>query len=588
MTAAIPAGAPAVPAAAATPAAPDTPAPVPAKGVHPLWPILRRFRAELFWVALFGLVSNLLMLTPTLYMIQVFDRVFASNSEYTLAALSFIALVLFLVMGFADWARSRLLVRAGTRFDELAQPLLFGASFDDQLRGRTSQGSQAFSDLTQLRQFLTGNGAFAVVDAPWVFIYAAALYLIHPWLGWLAAFFVLLTLAIALVGNHFVGPRHRSAQQSLLKNHQYLQGKLRNAEAVYAMGMLGHLRARWIELHDRVDDTTREAAHAGHRLQALIKFVQYAQGSLVLALGAVLAIEGDISAGAMIACNALMSNALRPIGLIVQSWRPMLDARAAYARLRVLMERNPPRAAAHAAEQIEGRITLRDLSARAPGRPAPILDGLNAEFGPGEVIAVAGPSGAGKSTLARCLLGLWPDTQEQVLLDGVPLAQWSRQALGRHVGYLPQDIELFDGSIAENIARFAPDMEEQVVTAARRCGIHDMILRLPRGYDTPMGEAGAFLSGGQRQRIGLARAILGDPRIVVLDEPTSNLDDVGEMALLRAVAELKAQRRTVFMIVHQPHLLGVADRLLVLQGGRIAQLAKIQHPAPSAAATPTP
>lgn len=550
----------------------------------PIGRILAGFRRELLWVLLFGFVSNLLMLTPTLYMMQVFDRVFVSYSEYTLAALSALALVLFLVMGFADWARSRLLVRAGTRFDELAQPLVFRAAFDDQLRGRGSQGTQALSDLTLLRQVLTGNALFAVMDMPWMFLYTAALFLIHPWLGWMALVFVLLSLAIALIGNHLVGPRHRQAQKEQLENHQYLQGKLRNAEAVEAMGMMGNLQRRWFVLHDSVNQGTLQAGEATHRLQALIKFVQYTQSSLVLALGAVLAIDGQISAGAMLVCNALLSNALRPIGLVVQSWKPTLDAYAAYGRLRALLDRNPPRPAVIVPTQVEGRITLRGLTATAEGRKTPILDGLNAEFMPGEVIAVVGPSGAGKSTLARCLLGLWPGTEGQVLLDGVPLSQWPRELLGPHIGYLPQDVELFEGSIAENIARFVPDREFAVIDAAQRTGIHDMVLRMPQGYDTGLAEAGGALSGGQRQRIGLARAIVGDPRVVVLDEPTANLDDVGEFALLRAVSDLKARGKTVFLIAHQKHLLTVADRLLVLDRGRIAQLARIQHQAPTGAA----
>lgn len=558
-----------------------------ASGRGPIWAILRRFHRELVWVLVFGFVSNLLMLTPTIYMMQVFDRVFLSMSDYTLAAVSLVALFLFLIMGFSDWARSRMLVRAGTRFDELAQPLVFRAAFDDQLRGRTNNGSQALSDLTLLRQILTGNALFAVVDMPWMVIYTAALFLIHPWLGWLALVFVVISLVIALVGNHLVGPYHRAAQKDQLTNHQYLQGKLRNAEAVEAMGMLGHLRRRWFQLHDRVDHSAMEAGEAGHRVQALIKFVQYAQGTLVLALGAVLAIDGKISAGAMLACNALLGNALRPIGLVVQSWRPMLDAWAAHGRLRQLLERNPLRLADELPAEVRGQITLRGLTARAERREAPILDDLNLDFVAGEVVAIAGPSGAGKSTLARALLGLWPGTDGQVLLDGRPLSEWPREALGPHLGYLPQEVELFEGTIAENIARFMPGREFEVIDAAQRTGIHDMILRMPQGYDTPMAEAGSSLSGGQRQRIGLARAILGDPQVIVLDEPTANLDDVGEIALLRTVIDLKSRGKTVFLIAHQKHLLAAADRLLILERGRIVQFARIQNDAPAGAAKTT-
>ena len=237
---------------------------------------------------------------------------------------------------------------------------------------------------------------------------------------------------------------------------------------------------------------------------------------------------------------------------------------------------------------LKGQISVRGLVAKAPGREEPILKGIDLDFRAGEVVAIAGPSGAGKSTLARCLLGIWPDVEGQVLFDGTPIQDWSREALGPHLGYLPQDIELFDGTIAENIARFEAEQENLVIEAAKRTGIHDMVLRMARGYDTPMGEAGSMMSGGQRQRLGLARAILGDPLVVVLDEPNANLDDVGEAALVRTVADLKARGRTVFMIVHQPHLLKVADRLLVLDNGRVAQFAtiRVDSPAPKETATP--
>lgn len=547
--------------------------------------ILGSFRKELAWVLIFGFFSNLLILTPTIYMLQVFDRVFTSGSQYTLAAVSLLAIVFFLVMGFADWARSRLLVRAGSRFDELAQPEVFRASFDAQLRGARGASTQPIGDLMQLRQFLTGNGVFAFVDTPWVAVYTAVLFLIHPWLGWLAVVFVVLNLVLALVGNRLLVSRHEDAQKAQLDNTTYLAGKLRNAETVQALGMQGHLQRHWIDVHDVAVQRGLHAAEGTHRMQSLIKFMQYTQQSLVLALGALLAIDGQITAGAMIASNALLGNALRPIGTLVASWKPFLDSRAAYRRLEQLLAEHPKRDTSNSPRVVLGQITLRGLQATADKRKDPILKGLDVEFVPGEVVAIAGPSGAGKSTLARCLLGIWPGTAGQVLLDGVPIEQWDRESLGSLLGYLPQDIELFEGTIADNIARFEPDREDAVIQAAQRAGIHDMILRLPKGYDTPMGEAGSMLSGGQRQRIGLARAMLGDPQVVVLDEPNANLDDAGEAALIRAVQDLRSRGKTVFMIVHQKHLLAVADRLLVLDNGRIAQLAKVQQVAPAAPAT---
>ena len=550
---------------------------------QPLRVLLAGFRREVVWIAVFGMFSNLLMLTPTLYMMQVFDRVMMSGSEYTLAALSLLALILFLVMGFAEWARSRLLVRAGVRFDLQAQQQVFRSAFQARLQTGASANPPAMGDLTLLRQFLTGNGVFAAVDTPWVVIYTAVLYLIHPWLGYAAVAFVIVSLVVAILGHRLLSKLQQKVQTAHNDSTAFLTGKLRNGETIEAFGMLGQLRHRWLKIHDAYTETHAQSHEGSHRLQSAVKFIQYAQQSLVLSLGALLAINGMISAGAMLACNALMGNALRPISVLVQSWSQFADAKAAYGRLNRLLTDHPERTGRTDVSQLTGQISLRGVVAGAPGRERPILNGLDLDFRAGEVVAIVGPSGAGKSTLARCLLGIWPTTEGQVLLDGTPINEWSREAIGSYLGYLPQDIDLFDGSIAENIGRFEDGNEAQIIEAAKRAGIHDMILRMPRGYDTPMGEAGSLLSGGQRQRIGLARAIVADPLVVVLDEPNANLDDVGEAALLRAVRDLKARGRTIFMIVHQKHLLQAADRLLVLENGRVAQFGTIkldEAPAP--------
>jgi ATP-binding cassette subfamily C exporter for protease/lipase len=536
---------------------------------------LLRFRHELAWVAVFSFFANVLMLTPTLYMMQIFDRVMASGNDYTLAALTLIMVFFFLTLAFAEWLRSRLLVRAGARFDQALNADVFGSSFEASLNGGARNPTQAFNDLTALRQFLSGNAAFAVMDVPWSIVYIGVLFMLHPWLGWTAVFFGALMMLVAFVGHRLTTPGHAQAQESLVEANAYLQGKLHNAETVHALGMLDNLRRHWLALHERHMKLHERAQERAHRVQSLTKYVQYTQQSLMLAMGGLLAVQGHISVGAMIVCNSLMGNALRPVGVVVAAWRQFIETRQSYARLETLLNEHPQRAATHAGETVEGRIALQGLVATAPGRQAPILHGLDAEFQAGEVVAIVGPSGAGKSTLARCIVGIWPHTSGRVLLDGHPIEAWSREALGPHVGYLPQDIEMFDGTIAENIARFGQVPPERIVEAATRTGIHDMILRLPKGYDTQMGEAGGLLSGGQRQRIGLARAILGDPELVVLDEPNANLDDAGEAALARTVRELKARGRTVFMIVHQQHLLAVADRVLVLEAGRITRIVPV-------------
>ena len=536
------------------------------------------FRREFAWVFVFSCFANVLMLTPTLYMLQVFDRVMLSGNELTLFAITAIAVLFFLVMGFAEWVRSRLLVRAGSRLDEALNTRVFNATYEARLRSTGRNPTQPLADLTLLRQFLTGSGVIAVVDLPWAVVYIAVLFLMHPLLGWTSVAFCVVQIMLALLGRWLTARSLKKSQELSLETATYLQAKLRNAETVEALGMLGNLRRQWLGMHERQMASQANTAELTRRVQAVTKYVQYVQQSMILAVGAVLAIDGKISAGAMIASNALMGNALRPIGTLVQVWKQYVDARAAYERLEGVLNAHPERQPSADPVEVRGQISLRNLKATAPGRKTPILKDLNIDFRAGEVVAILGPSGAGKSTLARCLMGVWPDRSGEVLLDGQAIESWSRADLGPHLGYLPQDIELFEGSIADNIARFAMVTPQVVIEAATRTGIHDMILRLPRGYDTPMGEAGSFLSGGQRQRIGLARAILGDPALVVLDEPNANLDDAGEAALIRTVRELKSRGKTVFMIVHQQHLLAAADHVLILDDGQISKFLPVVAP----------
>ena len=552
---------------------------------------LWRFRREFAWAGVFSFFANLLMLTPTLYMLQVFDRVMVSGSGLTLIALTLITVGFFLCMGFAEWVRSRLLVRAGVKFDEALSGQIFSASFEARLHGSTAKPMQAFADLAGLRQFLTGNGVFALFDTPWTPVYIAVLFLMHPVLGWSAVAFSIALACLAVISQRVSAPPHAKASDSVVETNAVLTAKLRNAETVEAMGMLGNLRRVWLDSHERQLGHAATAHEMTYRMQSAVKFMQYTQQSLMLSIAALLVIKGEIGVGAMVASNALMANALRPIGSLVGSWRQFVDARKSYERLEALLDEHPPRINRHVGDEVQGQITLKALTAGAAGRKTPILKGLDIAFNAGEVIAIIGPSGAGKSTLARCLVGIWPQTTGEVLLDGHPIKEWSRELLGPHIGYLPQDIELFDGSIAENIARFGKIDSQQVIAAATRTGIHEMVLRMPKGYDTTMGEAGGTMSGGQRQRIGLARAIYGQPKLLVLDEPNANLDDVGEAALMRTIRELKSEGCTVFMIVHQRAVLAVADRVLVLADGAIAQYGKpvINPPKapPSAAAQET-
>ncbi|HAF55231.1 MAG TPA: type I secretion system permease/ATPase [Thauera sp.] len=530
---------------------------------------LYTFRREFLIVGIFSLVANVLMLAPTLYMLQVYDRVLVSRSELTLLVLSLITLFFFAVMAFAEWSRSRLLVRAGVRLDAVLSTRVFNASFEANLSQSGAPAQRAFNDLTEVRQFLTGNGIFAFFDAPWAPIYIGVLFFLHPFLGWVSIAFALVQAALAWFGHRRTLAPAEEASKAALDVNLYLQGKLRNAEVVESMGMLSGLRERWSRRHAEYMDRQGVTQSMTHRITAISKWVRYCQQSLALAAGALLVIEGELTPGAMIAANVLMTRALAPIDQMVNTWRSFIGARSAFLRLEQLLRAHPERDPALSRVPPTGEVTLREVIATAPGRATPILQGVSLQASPGSVTVVLGPSGSGKSTLARVLMGIWPDVSGEVLLDGHPLDGWSRAELGPHVGYLPQDVELFDGTIAENIARFAEIESEKVIAAARSAGLHDMILRFPKGYDTPMGEAGSLLSGGQRQRIGLARAIYGDPALIVLDEPNANLDDVGEAALMRAVRELRGKGRTVFLITHRPGAVAAADQLLVLRDGRV-------------------
>ncbi len=511
------------------------------------------FRREFVVVGVFSMVANVLMLSPTLYMLQIFDRVMSSRSELTLLAMSLITLFLFGVMAFAEWMRSRVLVRSGVRLDALLGTRVFNASFEANLAPSGVSPARAFGDLIQIRQFLTGNGILAFFDTPWTPVYMAVLFILHPMLGFMALFFAAVQGALAWFGHRTTVAPAEEASKAGSEASSYLQGKLRNAEVLEPMGMVHNLRPHWVRRHAHAQQLQGRAQALTHRITAWSKFIRYAQQSLALGAGALLVIDGQLSPGGMIAANVLMSRALAPIDMLVGAWRGFIGARGAFERLEALLGAHPERDPALSRVAPQGALTLRDVAAVAPGT----------------VTVVLGPSGSGKSTLARCMVGIWPGVSGEVLLDGLPIGGWDRNELGPYLGYLPQDIELFEGSIAENIARFGEVSPEKVIAAARSAGLHEMILRFPKGYDTPIGEAGNLLSGGQRQRIGLARAVYGDPVLVVLDEPNANLDDVGELALVRTVQELKAKGRTVFLITHRPGIVAVADRLLILRNGTV-------------------
>ena len=557
--------------------------------------VLWGLRQEFLVAVIFTVVVNVLMLTPTLYMLQVFDRVLISHSSFTLVALTLVMLFFFLVMSFSEWMRSRLLVRTGVKLDSLLNSRVFKASFERQLRQPGGRQGQAFSDLVNVRQFLTGNGAFAFMDAPWTPIYIIVLFLLHPMLGILSIGFALLLVVAAVYSGRVVHEPLEAAAGANMELGAFVQNKMKNAEVVESMGMLGGLRRLWLNRHSKAILLNGYAQDAASRMQAMTKFLRYSQQSLALGAGALLVIEGELSPGAMIAANVLRGRATQPLDVVVSTWRNTLSTRDAFVRLEALLEENPERPAGRAHAPGSGAVEVEALEATVPGREQPILKRLSFAVPSGSVVGVVGPSGSGKSTLARCLMGIWPCVEGGVKLDGEGIDRWERDELGPYLGYLPQDVELFEGTIAENVARFGEVDSAKVIEACKRAGIHDMILRFPKGYDTPMGVGGGQLSGGQRQRVGLARAMYGNPRFVVLDEPNANLDEAGEAALLAAVRDMKERGTTVFLITHRTNIIGVTDLLLVLKDGSISLfgptqevLASLRKAAPPAAGLPGP
>lgn len=458
--------------------------------------VLISFKTEFLWVGVFSLVANLLMLTPTLYMLQVYDRVLQSRSELTLLVLTILMIGLFGVLAFAEWLRSRLLVRIGVRLDEQLNSMVFRASFSSFLNNAHNNTVRSFSDLTTIRQFLTGSGIIALFDLPWTPVYIVVMFLLHPLIGILGLLFAAIQAVSAWKGSSLNASIIQQANEASIDASAYLQGKLRNIEPVHAMGMTMPLRERWTERHAYALNGSSAQQDRQQRQQSITKFIRYTMQSITLGAGALLVLNGEVSTGAMIAGNVLMSRALAPLDMLVSTWKQFIQARYGFYRLESLLENYTPPSNVSQSQDLRGELKVDNLSATARQGSVPILHGLTTTFRAGELVAITGPSGSGKSTFARCLLGIWPETSGTVLIDSIPVQEWDRSILGPHIGYLPQDVELFDGSFAENIARFNEVDSELVIKASTMTGIHDMILRFPKGYDTLIGMGEAFFPVG--------------------------------------------------------------------------------------------
>jgi PrtD family type I secretion system ABC transporter len=548
--------------------------------------LLKRSQGYFVTAAIFSLAINLLYLAGPLYMLQVYDRVISSSSEITLLMLTIALLLAYTALAGLDAVRARVLTRTSVRLDHDIAPRVMTAVIDRSAKIGGAR-SQLLRDFDSFRQFITGTGIHAVFDLPWVPIYLVVIFGLHPVLGLFALACSIILIAMALLNESIVKPPLSEANEAASRNYSFTEMSLRNTEVVRAMGMTAGLLQRWSRDRSHMLERQVTASDRAATMQSLIRFLRLSMQSLILGLGAYLVIERLTTAGAMFAASILLGRALAPVEQVVGSWRGMVAARGAFLRLRELLSIHPLHEAGLRLPRPEGRVSVEALSFVAPGTSKPILRGVTFQIEPGEVLGIIGPSGAGKSTLARHIVGVQAPSAGAVRIDGSDVSTWIKSSLGQHLGYLPQDIELFADSVAANICRFYDGEDLEIIAAARMAGVHEMIVRLADGYDTQVGEGGAVLSGGYRQRIGLARAVYGNPSLIVLDEPSSNLDADGDAALADCIMQLKKRGTTVIIISHRPVTIGVVDKILVLREGaaemfgpRSEILARLTRPVP--------
>ncbi len=532
---------------------------------------LKACRESFLSVGFFSFFINALMLVPTFYMLQVYGRVITSGSLTTLSMLTLIMTGLVITLGCLEWTRSRIMVRVSNRLDMLLSRQVYKASFKRALEsGGMDASAQPLNDLTGLCQFLSGNGLFAFFDAPWLPIYIAVMFMFHPWFGWVATGSALLLLLLAFVNERLTGPTLAQANKEHIGASLYTTKNLRNAEVIESMGMLETLMDRWWTRQKNVLLLQSRASDKGAMISTLSRSFRILVQSLILGLGAYLAVDHQVGAGLVFAGSVLLGRALAPIDLIIGSWKGFIAARSQYARLNAILASQQAQPERMSLPAPKGDVQVENLTVAAPGSNIAIIKNISFSVPAGCVVGIIGPSAAGKSTLARALLGIWAPLQGVVRLDGADITAWDKHELGPHIGYLPQDIELFEGSVSDNIARFTRVDSEKVILAATTAGVHDMILLLPDGYDTVIGGDGVVLSGGQRQRIGLARALYGSPRLIILDEPNSNLDEVGDRALIAALHRIRLSGATLFVITHRTNIVSQLDRLMVMSNGGLS------------------
>lgn len=540
------------------------------KPASPLQKAYGRFKAIIFATVVFSFFSNLLMFVGPLYMLQVYDRVLASRNEFTLLMITGIALAMLITYAFLEFIRSKMLVRAGLQFDDMLANPAFNRVVRKQLLAPNSGAHATLQDIDRVREFLTGQGILAFFDAPWVPLFLALCFAFHPWLGLVATCGAVIIFALALTNEFATRGLLKEAGDANMGASHFVNTTVQNAEVIRALGMEKSLTNRWLKQHDTVLDAQARASGRAGAIMASTKFVRMSLQIAILGTGAYLAILQQISPGIMIAASIVMGRALAPVEQAVGQWKQFVAARQAHKRLTEIFTILGDEEDRMQLPTPKGNLSVQNLIASAPGSRKPILKGISFTLNQGEVLAVIGPSGSGKSTLVRHLVGAMQPQSGAVRLEGVELQHWDNQQLGQNMGYMPQDVKLFRGTVSENISRFFDDAKDSdIVAAATISGAHDMIATLSDGYDTDVGDGGNALSGGQRQRVGLARAVYREPSIIILDEPNSNLDSVGEQALASCIQEMKNRGKTVILVTHKASLLGLSDKTLMLVNGQV-------------------
>jgi ATP-binding cassette subfamily C exporter for protease/lipase len=527
---------------------------------------LRPYFVRAAW---FSVLSCLLILAPSGYMLEVYDRVVNSRNHMTLAMLTLLVLGAYMLMEILEWARAEILHEAGLKLDEKMRNRVFSAIFEANLKRIPGGSLQPLNDFRTLRDFLGSPPLLALMEAPVSLVFLALVFAISPLLGWSAVVGSVLQVFIGWLNERNTQPPLVAANRSAIAAQQYADGSLRNAQVIESMGMLRDIHRRWMGKQREFLGLQAIASDRAGGYQALTKFLQTTMGSLLLGLGAWLLLHNELNGGSgmMIIGSLLGGRVLAPLVQIVTQWRTVVNVRDAWQRLEGLLAAVPAKQASMSLPAPRGMLQVEALVAGAPNGGVAIIKNVAFSLPPGEVLAVVGPSASGKTTLARLLVGLWPAASGKVRLDGADVFTWDKSELGPYLGYLPQGVELLDGTLAENIARFGEVEPAKVKAAARAVGLHDFIMSLPQGYESPVGREGAMLSGGQRQRVALARAIYGDPVLVVLDEPNSSLDEAGDAALAAAILELKARGTTFVVMTHRTSVLAVADKMMVLRDG---------------------